>query len=106
MAVQVQENDCDRECVSSSLLEDIVVGPVPRRFSPGMDEYLSSEAYLEEPAPKKRKRLSLPKRESAGKENKAPCDSSSRFCASFADASERFCFKEHQQSNSLGGEKL
>lgn len=48
-----------------SLLENVVVGPVSRKFSLGMDEFLGPEAYLFDnatdciPPAKKKKCLSL-----------------------------------------------
>lgn len=76
-------------CDIAFSLANIVVGPVPRKFSLQMDEYQYPEAYLTEdgepmPAPK-RKRLSLSKKKAEDKMNKAP--SSSHFDTSIASAS-------------------
>ena len=66
-------SDLVRVVVSPTLLKNIVVGPVSRHYSLGMDDFLLPESYTDakEPAPKKRK-LSLSLK--AGKENQ-PKDS-------------------------------
>ena len=47
-------SDLDRVAVSPSLPKNIVVGPVSRRYSLGMDDFLLPESYTdaEEPVPK------------------------------------------------------
>ena len=75
-------SDLDRVAVSPSLPKNIVVGPVSRRYSLGMDDFLLPESYTDakEPAPKKRK-LSLSLKAGRVKENQ-PKDSN-RYSKSF-----------------------
>ena len=75
MALQPRKRQL--EVVSPSLLKNIKIHPVPRRFSFGMDEFVGPEYFTEDtdceslpgPSAKKRKSLSLKK---PGKENNNP----------------------------------